>query len=235
MADDVTPDVNVPADGVTGAGSIDVSDVKDDAVRSGESPAMQDESIQKLVTAGIEEALRPIKENLNTAYTARDEALKRIAEYEQKERQMEIERLKDEGKHKEAFEKQLAEERSRREALEKRNVELTRDVELRSALNAHDFRNKNASEMAYKEIASELVRNEKDEWVHKTGVPISDYVTAFVSNDDNAFLMKQKVSNGTGSTATTSNPDIGSSKSLFDRPQSEVLKMAAEGKFSGGR
>lgn len=187
-----------------------------------------DEAVKKLV----QEALKPMKSNLDNAYAARDEALRKIAEFEQKEREAEIKRLQDENKHKEAFDLQLAQERAAREALEKRNVELTRDVELRSALNSIEFRNKNASEMAYKEIVSELVRNDSGNWVHKSGIGISEYVNSFIANDDNAFLLKQKVSTGTGSTATTTQPATGNEKkSLFKMSQAEVLKLAEEGKL----
>jgi len=232
MADDVTPNVNSTDQTIADTPTPDVVPTPDVTSKANDVNMIQDENIQKFVSEKVEEALKPIKGNLDSAYAARDEALKKVAEFEQKEREAEVKRLQEEGKHKEAFEKQLATEKARSEALEKRNVELTRDVELRSALNSHDFRNKNAAEMAYKEIAADLVRNERDEWVHKTGVSISEYVSAFVSNEDNAFLMKQKVSNGTGSTATTTNPGVGvEGKSLFSLPQSEVLKMAAEGKL----
>ena len=185
------------------------------------------DSVQKL----IQEALAPMKENLDSAYAARDEALRKAAELEEKEKQREIERLQAEGKHKEAFEKQLAEERAQREAAQKRAVELTRDVDLRSALGGFEFRNKNAQDMAFKEIVGELIQNESGAWVHKSGVSIDDYSKTFMQSEDNAFLLKQKVSTGTGSGQKTHSSDVNSGKSLFDLPQSEVLKLAAEGKL----
>src|SRR5210317_1026562 len=182
--------------------------------------------IKKLVQAGIDEALAPMKENLDKAYAARDEALQKAAQLEELEKQRELERLKAEGKHKEAFEQELAEERAKREAAQKRAVELTRDVDLRSALGTFEFRNKNASDMAFKEIVGELTQNESGDWVHKSGTSIDEYVSTFINDENNAFLLKQKVSSGSGSGQVTHNPDVSSGKSLFDLPQSEVLKLA---------
>lgn len=189
-------------------------------------------NIDKLVQEKVNEALKDIKGKLDKAYGARDEALRKIAEYEQKEREAELKRLQEEGKHKEAFEMQLAEERSRREALEKRNVELTRDIEVRNVLAALPFRNSAALEMAYKEIVGTLVKTEQGAWVHNSGTSIKDYVKSFHDSEDNSFLFKPKASSGSGSSGTPSNPPAGSDKaSLFSLSQEEVIKRAREGKL----
>lgn len=187
--------------------------------------------IDAIVKAKLDEALKDIKGKLDKAYGARDEALKKIAEIEQKEREAELKRLQDEGKHKEAYEIQLAQERAAREALEKRNVELTRDIEVRNALATHPFRNENALEMAYKEITGQLVKNENGVWVHTSGASIRDFVKGFAESQDNSFLFKPKVSTGAGSSESSSNPGSTEKKSLFQMSQAEVLKMAREGKL----
>ena len=71
--------------------------------------------IETLVQERLNEALKDVKGKLDKAYGARDEALTKIKEYEQKEREAELKRLQEEGKHKEAFDMQLAEERAKRE------------------------------------------------------------------------------------------------------------------------
>lgn len=187
--------------------------------------------IDSIVKAKLDEALKDIKGKLDKAYGARDDALKKIAEIEQKEREAELKRLQDEGKHKEAYEMQLAQERAAREALEKRNVELTRDIEVRNALSTHPFRNENALEMAYKEITGQLVKNENGVWVHTSGANIRDFVKGFAESQDNSFLFKPKVSTGAGSSESSSNPGSSEKKSLFQMSQAEVLKMAREGKL----
>jgi hypothetical protein len=188
--------------------------------------------VEALVKARVDEALKDIKDKLNKAYGARDEALKKIAEFEQRDREAELKRLQEEGRHKEAFELQLAEERARREALEKQNTELTRDLQVRNALSAQPFRNDNALEMAYREIVGQLVRNEQGVWVHKSGVSIKDYVKTFTDSAENEFLFKPKVSNGAGSgTGKPADTSGTSKKSLFEMTQEEVIKLAQEGKL----
>ena len=123
--------------------------------------------INKLVQDKVDEALKEIKGKLDKAYGARDEALRKVADFENEKKEAELKRLQDEGKHKEAYELQLAEERAKRESVEKKNIELTRDIEVRNALASQPFRNDNASEMAYREIVGQLVRNEQGVWVHK--------------------------------------------------------------------
>jgi len=189
---------------------------KDEDKTSKASVPVDKEVVEKYVEERVNESLKNIKSKLDTAFAARDEALRKIAEYEAKEREAEVKRLKDEGKEREAYELQLAAERTKREALEKQNTELTRDVEVRGLLNTLQFRNDKAVEMAYKEIVSQLVRD----------------VKLFSESDDNAFLFRTKASSGSGNVGL-SKTDTSSrgKKSLFEMPQEEVLKLAAEGKL----
>lgn len=190
-----------------------------------------DDLVTKLVDERIGESLKPIKEKLDKAYAARDEALKKVAEYEQKEKEAELKRLQEEGKHKEAYELQLAEERAKREAIEKRNIELTRDLEVKNVLTSVEFRNDRAAEIAYKEVVTQLVQNDNGIWVHRSGVSIKDFIKSFVEDDNNAFLLKPKASSGSGSTFVKPGSGGSEKKSLFNMSQDEVLKMAREGKL----
>lgn len=188
--------------------------------------------IQKLVEERVAEALKDIKGKLDKAYGSRDEALKKLAIIEDEKKAAELKRLQEEGKHKEAYELQLAEERAKREALEKRNIELTRDIEIRDALKSYVFRNDNATEMAYREIVAQVVQNEQGIWVHRSGVSIKDFVKSFADSDENSFLFKAKSSNGSGSQSTKpSDSSDSSNKSLFAMSQDDVLKLAREGKL----
>ncbi len=187
--------------------------------------------IDKIVQEKIDEQLKDIKAKLDKAYGSRDEALAKVKEFEKKEREAELKRLQEEGKHKEAFEMQLAEERAARTAAEKRNIELTRDIDVRSALTNQPFRSDNALEMAYREIVGQLVQNEQGVWVHKTGLSIRDYVKAFAENDSNSFLFKVKASSGSGSSGVNTSNNTSEKKSLFAMSQEEVLDMARKGKL----
>ncbi len=187
--------------------------------------------VDKIVQEKVDEQLKEIKSKLDKAFSSRDEALKKVAEFEKEKREAELKRLQDEGKHKEVYEIQLAEEKAKREAAEKRNVELTRDIDVRNALATQPFRNDNALEMAYREIVGQLVQNDQGVWVHKTGVAIRDFVKAFADNDTNSFLFKQKTSTGSGSSGVNTSNNSSEKKSLFAMSQDEVIKMAREGKL----
>jgi len=205
------------------------------AAKAAEEAAKKADSdlVEKLVKERLEENLKPIKDKLDKAFEARDAALKKAAEYEQEKKEAEIAKLKEDGKHKEAYEAQLAQERAAREAVEKRNVELTRDIEVRNALSSLDFRNDKAIDMAYLEIVKDLVRDGNGIWVHRSGVTIKDYVKTFVANEDNSFLFKIKPNSGGGGSGPKKESDISSNegKSLYKMTQDEVLKLASEGKL----
>lgn len=191
------------------------------------------ELIKKLVQDRLDAELAGIKNKLNESYTARDQALVRVAEFERKEREANLKRLQDEGKYKEAFELQLAEQKAANAELAKRNTELSRDVAVREALRNLQFRTGKAEAMAFQDITSQLVQDENKQWVHRSGVSIHEFVDAFSKDEDQSFLFKPKANSGAGTTtgangaaAATQKP-----KSLFEMSQAEVLKMAAEGKL----
>lgn len=189
--------------------------------------------IEALVNQRVDESLKEIKSKLDKAYGARDEAIKKAEALEAEKRQAEIARLAEEGKHKEAYEMQLADERAKREAAEKRNTELTRDMALRNALSQHPLRTARAGEMAFSEIVRELVQDKDGNWVHKTGASIETAVKSFAEHEDNAFLFKQKQNSGGGTTPPSGSTPPSGKKSLFAMSQDEVLKLAAEGKLRG--
>ena len=200
--------------------------------------ATETPDIDSIVAAKVEESLKEIKSKLDSAYSARDAAHKKLAEIERKDREASLKALEEAGKWKEASEVRLTEEQAKRnelqaqfEELQRVNLELTRDAKIRDAMRTVQFRNSKAETMAFKDIAAELIRDEKGNWVHKTGVSIEDFVKAFTEDEANGFLVIPKTSTG-GGTQQIAGISSSSSPSLFQRKQSEVLKMAAEGKLS---
>jgi hypothetical protein len=193
-----------------------------------------EEKIERLAKEKSDAELAKIKENLDKAYKARDEAEAKLKVKETAEREAELKRLEDEGKHKEAYEQRLKDERMGREAAEKRVVELTRDVEVKTALSILEFRNERASQIAFKEVIDQLVRNDKGEWIHKSGVSLHDFVKSFAADEDQAFLFKPRTNSGAGGQGEPKGGqgDQTKSTSLFAKSQAEVIAMAAAGKFS---
>ena len=178
------------------------------------------------IQAGIDEALKPIKEKLDAAYKIRDDALAEKEAIAKERREAEVARLREEGKFKEAHEIELAEERKKREALERENITLKRDNTLTSQLSSLDFRNERSSEMAYRDIVEQLVQNEQGVWVHRSGVSIADFVKTFASDEDNSFLFKTKVNSGGGSGKPLPKGNTKSDESIFNLSQEEVIKRA---------
>jgi hypothetical protein len=195
----------------------------------------EEERINKLAEAKAAANLKTIKENLDKAYAARDAAIAAKEALEKKERDAELKRLEEEGKHKEAYDLKIAERDKENERLRKQNIELSRDVAVREALKEYNFRNATASEMAYKEIVAQLVQDSNGQWVHKSGASIKDFAKTFSTSEEQSFLFAPKASSGGGSGDSSSGgnhqPDLNAGKSLFSLPQAEVLKRAAEGKL----
>lgn len=193
-----------------------------------------DPAIDKIVQERIDRELANIKGKLDAAFKQRNEYQAKVAAFEAKEREATLKKLAEDGKIKEAYEIQLAEERAANAELAKRNTELSRDVAVRDALQALPFRNEKAATMAFQEITSNLVQDENKQWVHRSGISVKEYCEAFSKDDDQAFLFKAKVNSGAGTSATNSgngSPSDSKPKSLFAMSQAEVLKLAAEGKL----
>jgi len=161
-------------------------------------------------------------------------AYKKRKEEEEKRRAAEIAKLEAEGKSAEAAAEKLKQTQAEAEALRKKNIELTRDNELSRIMGEHKWRNSQAQDMAYRTIVSELVQDANGQWVHKTGKSVKDYVSAFVTSEDNAFLMQPKQSSGLGGGQPPAGGTPTEKKSIFSMSQAEVLKLAAEGKLPGG-
>lgn len=190
---------------------------------------VKDPVLAALIAKQVEASIKDFKSKVDKAYGERDALQLKVAEFEKAQRDAELKRLQDEGKFKEAFELELAEEKARNKALEKTNIELTRDLSLKSSLSLFPFRNKNAQEMAFKDIVGSLVRNESGEWVHKSGASIEAYVKTFAEHEDNAFLLKPKISRGSGQQETQQEERDSKPKSIFELTPEEIADRAAKG------
>jgi len=194
-------------------------------------PSNDSTDIDAKIREAVEAQLKDIKSKLDSAYSQRDEALRKLADSEAEKKAAIKKQLEDEGKHKELMELQLAEERAARESAEKRNTELSRDLVVRQRLANLEFRSDKAGDVAFREIIATLVKGEDGNWKTSTGKSIEDAVIEFGKDEANAFLFKVKANNGSGVNNPSTPSDGSSKKSLFAMSQSEVLKLAAEGKL----
>lgn len=201
-------------------------------------PTPTQETIDKLIAEKVAESLKDIKGKLDSSFAARDEALAKLKVFEEKERESEIKLLEEQGKLKEAYElrlaekeKALAEMEAEKKHLATRNNELSRDSVVKGLLAGVAFRNPKAHDIAFRDVVSNLVQNADGKWVTKTNESIEAFIATYQEDKDNSFLFEPKISSGAGNSTRPAGVPPESDGSLFSMPQSEVLKLAAEGKL----
>ena len=196
-----------------------------------ENQLSSQEELAKIVEARVAEELSGIKEKLNNAYTARDEAVKKAVAFEEERKQNEIRSLEEEGKHKEAADMKLAELSARLQERDKQITELPRDSAVRDALKSLDFRNDTAADFAYRDVVSQLVQDENGQWVHRTGASVKDFIDTFRKDDDKEFLFKPKQSSGVGQQVSATTQGFDSSKPISEMTTDEIMAAAQSGAF----
>jgi hypothetical protein len=196
-----------------------------------DTPAADSGDLDKKIQEAVDAQLASIKSKLDSAYAQRDEALVKLKTKEQAEHEAELKRLEDEGKHKERFELLMAEANAANKALEAENLKLKRDTQVTAAMQTVSLRNDAAQEMAAATITKNLVQDSNGNWVSKDGKSIKDYVKTFFDDESNAFLLKPKVSRGSGTSSLQPQVDEPSTRPLFERSQADVLKDVQEGRL----
>ena len=155
----------------------------------------------------------------------------KVAAFEATQREAELKKLEEEGKHREAYELRLAQRDQELEVLRKKNTELSRDVSVKDALKGYQFKNDKAATMAFGEIVSNLVQNDQGVWVHRSGISVSDYCEVFSKEEEQSFLFKSKPNSGGGGNANNASlpPANNGKKSVFAMTQAEILALGAKG------
>lgn len=201
-------------------------------VETKENENISTADVQTLINEEVSKAISNIKGNLDKAYAERDTFKAKLVEMETAKQKAEIDALEKAGKHQEVMQIKMNELSSQLKAYEQKNTELSRDNAVRSQLNALDFRNEKAANMAYSDIVSNLTKDANGNWVHTSGASINEAVSSYAKDDANAFLFNVKANAGSG--VSPSKPATGSTpiKSIKDMDQSEVLKAVAEGKIN---
>jgi hypothetical protein len=188
--------------------------------------------VQALIDAAVETVKSDFKEKMNNLDSKYKDANVRLAEYDRKEREAETQKLKDEGKLEEAHKRELEDRDSKLVAAERRITELTRDIEVNTALGGFDFKNTRAAEVARRDITDQLVKNDDGIWTHKDGsTSVTDFVKAYLEHEDNSFLLKPRQSSGLGSASVKPSDVKSDAKSVFGMDVADVMKLAAAGKL----
>ena len=200
-----------------------------------EQETVQEEAVTESVVDPIErevqERLAKMKSNMDRMASERDDALKKVVEIDQAQRQAQITRLEEEGKMQEALELKLAEANAKLKVFEEENIKLNRDSVVNASLSGLEFRNERSRQMAYRDIVEQLVQNDDGLWIHKTGTNITDFITSYSKNDDNSFLFRIKANTGAGKSSASGTPSMETNKTIGEMTTEEVLGLASKGQL----
>jgi hypothetical protein len=188
------------------------------------------EEFQAAVDARVAERLADMKSKMDAMNEKLREKEREAARLAEMKKQAEIKALEDAGQHTQAMERRLTESQEKLKAAEELITRLTRDSQLKEALRDVPFRNNTAAEFAYKVLVDELVKDGDGQWVHRSGVPIKDYVDIFSKDADYSFLIKPKPTSGVGSESGGA-PQPSSKKNPLEMTSQELLAAAAAGRF----
>jgi hypothetical protein len=194
-----------------------------------EETKVDNTDIKSLVDAEVAKAIKNIKSNLDNAYSERDNALAAVAEAKSEKQKAEIEALEKQGKHSEVMQMKIAEMSAKLETYEQKNTELSRDNAVRSQLNSLNFKSDKAANMAYQDIVGSLKKDATGNWVHENGLSISDAVSSYSKDDNNAFLFSVKANAGSG--INPAKPASGNNpvKSIKEMSTDELLANIEKG------
>ena len=187
--------------------------------------------IKQMVDEEVSKAIKNIKVNLDNAYKERDEAISQIEKIKEEKRQAEISSLEQQGKHAEAMQMKLNEVNKRLEQYEQKNTELSRDNAVRTQLNALNFKSEKAANMAYSDIVNSLKKDATGNWVHESGLSISETVSNYAKDENNAFLFSVKANMGTGINPAKPSTGTNPVTSIKDMSTDELLNAVAKGQI----
>jgi len=187
--------------------------------------------IKQMVDEEVSRAIKNIKVNLDNAYKERDEAVSQIEKIKEEKRQAEISSLEQQGKHAEAMQMKLNEVNQRLQQYEQKNTELSRDNAVRTQLNALNFKSEKAANMAYSDIVNSLKKDATGNWVHESGLSISETVSNYAKDENNAFLFSVKANMGTGINPAKPSTGTNPVTSIKDMSTDELLNAVAKGQI----
>jgi hypothetical protein len=203
--------------------------IENTQVKVEEKTETKQPDIKQLVDQEVSKAISNIKVNLDNAYKERDEAISQIETIKSEKRQAEISSLEQQGKHTEVMQMKLNEMNAKLELYEQKNTELSRDNAVRSHLNSLNFKSEKAANMAYEDIVGSLKKDATGNWVHENGLSISDAVSSYAKDDNNAFLFSVKANVGSG--INPAKPASGNNpvKSIKEMSTDELLANIEKG------
>ena len=191
-----------------------------------------DKTIETLVADRVNAELAKIKKSLDGAYAERDDAKAEIAKIAKEKQKSEIKALEAAGKHSEVLKIEMNEIKKELDLYKKRNTELSRDNVVKSQLSGLEFRNEKAAALAHADIVKSLRQDSTGNWMHDTGVSVTEAILNYAKADVNSFMFKVKANSGTNTVvAKSASAPSAPKKALKDMTQEEILKAAEDGQL----
>ena len=190
-----------------------------------------DTTIETLVADRVKSELSKIKSSLDNAYAERDQYKSQINELNKAKQKAEIEALEKAGKHSEVLKIEMNEIKQELEMYKKRNTELSRDNVVKSQLSALEFRNEKAAALAHADIINSLKQDSSGNWMHESGVSVSEAIDNYAKSEANAFMFKVKENIGTGvdKVKPTTKAPVTPTKPISEMSQDELLQAIETG------
>lgn len=190
--------------------------------------------VDALVAKAVEAELAKIKGNLDKAYGERDQYRKELEDAQKAKQDLEIKSLEEQGRATEALEARLKQQEEAMSKLMEQNTQLSRDTVVREQLAALDFSSEKAARMAASDVTSSLTRDSQGNWVGQNGESIGEVVQQYAQNEDNSFLFKAKLSQGSQTApqqGRTQQAAPQQNKPFTQMTEAEVIAAAERGDF----
>jgi len=212
---------------------------KEDLEKEGEgeneelTPDSLTEEQKQIFEKMVSDQLSSMKSNMDKMAKERDEERRERKRLAEQQRQAEIQAMEEAGKHEEAYKAKIEDLQSELEKYRSENTKLTRDQALDKALSdieGKKFKNARARDSAFREIVDQLVQDENNNWVHRTGVSINDFVKTFAKSEEYEFYFELPEQRGAGTNPRTQTGDF-DKKSLKEMSPEEAIEAAKKGKL----
>jgi hypothetical protein len=208
---------------------LDDTIIDDDTDDKNKDKLSLSEEHEKLIEAQVAARLTKMKKSMDKMASERDSAIREKERLAEEAREQKVKQLEEDGKIVESLEMKLTAAQEKAAILQERLDRETRDRHVSSALRGVDFRSAKAAAAAEREIVDQLVKDKDGVWVHRSGASVVDFITTFFNDEDNHYLLKPKVSKGTGGpdeTLDATKPKI--PKSLEGLTSQQRLEIARE-------
>jgi hypothetical protein len=156
------------------------------------------EEHKKLLESMVDERLQKMKKSVDKIAAERDAAVREKARLEEAAREAKAKQLEEDGKIVESLQMKLTSKDEKLNILQERLDRVTRDNLVSNSLRGVEFRNQRAADLAEKSIIDQLVKDKDGNWVHRSGAPVADFIKTFFADEENTFLLKPKLNQGTG-------------------------------------